>query len=101
MRSISSGELFSVLIDSTGLLSERVGGITFSTVENKSGSEMEESGFNNDGLFFSESIKGIELFSDFGKFPFPFKIQYKSTSGKTSITLMMKSKLGLFLPESR
>ena len=42
-----------------------------------------------------------ELFYDLGKKPLPFKIQYKSISGKTSITLMIKSKLGLFLPESR
>ena len=55
MRSISSGELFSVLIDSTVLLSERVGVIPFSTVENKSGSENVDSIIGVEALFFSIS----------------------------------------------
>ncbi len=44
---------------------------------------------------------GLFSGSDFGKVPFPFKTQYKSTSGKTSKILSMKSRLGLFLPESK
>lgn len=52
MRSISSSELFSVLIDSTGLLSERVEVILFSTVENKSSSEFVFSTIGCEGVFF-------------------------------------------------
>ncbi len=46
--------------------------------------------------------EGIELFSfSEGNVPLPFNSQYNSTSGNCWITFITKSKLGLFLPESK
>lgn len=44
---------------------------------------------------------GVESIFEEGKIPFPFNSQYNSTSGNFSKTFKTKSKLGLFLPESR
>ncbi len=43
----------------------------------------------------------ISFFASEGKDPFPFRSQYKLTSGKTLMTLSTKSKLGLFRPDRR
>ena len=77
MRSISSSSaLFSVLIDSTALLSERVGVVSFSGVENKFRSELVLSVIGIEVDFFSISETVVTILSDLGKLPFPFKNQY-------------------------